>query len=275
MAPGIFEDLQLALDLADMAHVLAVDRFRAGDLTVSTKPDRTPVTDADQAIEQALRAALKDARRTDEVLGEEYGGEARSGRQWIIDPIDGTTNFLRGLPIWATLIALAVDGEPVIGVVSAPALRRRWWAARGNGAWAATVSERGTGAPARIAVSRVAELPDALLSYNSLQGWDDAGSLDGLLALARSCGRTRALGDFWSYVLVAEGQVDIAGEPDLKVWDMAALVPIVTEAGGRFTSLDGRDGPWHGTALATNGLLHDDALARIGLATSHPASPER
>jgi histidinol-phosphatase len=275
MAPGIFEDLQLALDLADMAHVLAVDRFRAGDLAISTKPDRTPVTDADQAIEQALRAALKDARRDDEVLGEEYGGEARAGRQWIIDPIDGTTNFLRGLPIWATLIALAVDGEPLIGVVSAPALRRRWWAARGNGAWAATVTERGTGAPGRLAVSKVAELPDALLSYNSLQGWDDAGALDGLLALARDCWRTRALGEFWSYVLVAEGQVDIAGEPDLKVWDMAALVPIVTEAGGRFTSLDGREGPWHGTALATNGLLHDDALARIGLATSHSGSAER
>ncbi len=275
MAPGIFEDLQLAQDLADMAHVLAVDRFRAADLRITTKPDRTPVTDADRAIEQALRAALTDARRSDGVLGEEYGGAPAAGRQWIIDPIDGTTNYLRGLPVWATLIALAVDGEPVLGVVSAPALRRRWWAAVGHGAWAAPVTEHGTGAPARISVSGVERVEDALLSYNSLQGWDEFGALDGLLGLARRSWRTRALGDFWSYVLVAEGQVDIAGEPDLKVWDMAALVPIVTEAGGRFTSLDGRDGPWHGTALATNGLLHDAALDAIGLAASHPDASAR
>ncbi|MGN6744207.1 MAG: inositol monophosphatase family protein, partial [Amnibacterium sp.] len=156
-----------------------------------------------------------------------------------------------------------------------PALRRRWWASRGNGAWAADLSEEGAGAPQRLGVSGVAVLEDALLSYNSLQGWDEAGLTGGLLALARRCWRTRALGDFWSYVLVAEGQVDIAGEPDLKVWDMAALVPIVTEAGGRFTSLDGRPGPWHGTALATNGRLHDAALERIGLATSHPGDPAR
>ncbi|MGN6743087.1 MAG: inositol monophosphatase family protein, partial [Amnibacterium sp.] len=172
MAPALFDDLQLALDLADMAHVLAADRFRSADLRITTKPDRTPVTDADQAIEQALRAALADARRDDGVLGEEYGGEPLPGRQWIIDPIDGTTNFLRGLPIWATLIALAVDGEPVLGVVSAPALRRRWWASRGNGAWAATLTEEGARAPARLGVSGVAALDDALLSYNSLQGWD-------------------------------------------------------------------------------------------------------
>src|SRR4051794_23982546 len=185
MAPGIFEDLQLAQDLADMAHVLAVDRFRATDLMITTKPDRTPVTDADRAIEQALRAALTDARRSDGVLGEEYGGSPAPGRQWIIDPIDGTTNYLRGLPVWATLIALAVDGEPVLGVVSAPALRRRWWAAVGHGAWAAPVTEHGTGAPAPISVSGVACVEDALLSYNSLQGWDEFGALDGLLGLAR------------------------------------------------------------------------------------------
>lgn len=275
MAAGILEDLRLALDLADMAHVLALQRFRSADLHITTKPDRTPVTDADQAVEQALRAALRDARPEDAVLGEEFGGEPAGGRQWIIDPIDGTTNFLRGLPIWATLIALAVDGEPVLGVASAPALRRRWWAATGHGAWAATVGEHGTGTPGRLAVSGVGQLSDALLSYNSLQGWDDAGALDGLLALSRSVWRTRALGDFWSYVLVAEGQVDIAGEHDLKVYDLAALVPIVTEAGGAFTALDGRPGPWHGTALATNGRLHDAVLQRLGTATSHSARSSR
>lgn len=263
MTDRLADDLRLALDLADMAHVLATERFRAGDLRVETKPDRTPVTDADQAIEQALRAALRDARPRDSVLGEEFGGEPASGRQWIIDPIDGTTNFLRGLPIWATLIALAVDGRPTVGVASAPALRRRWWAAEGRGAWAAEVGPRGTGPAQRLVVSRVAELPDALLSYNSLQGWDQAGALEPLLRLARTTWRTRALGDFWSYVLVAEGQVDIAGEHDLHVYDLAALVPIVTEAGGRFSSLAGEPGPWHGTALATNGLLHDAALALL------------
>jgi histidinol-phosphatase len=261
----IADDLKLALDLADMAHVLSLQRFRAGDLAISTKPDRTPVTDADQAIEQALRAAIRDARPHDAVLGEEYGGDRASGRQWIIDPIDGTANFLRGLPIWATLIALAVDGEPIVGVVAAPALRRRWWGAIGAGAWAADVSPKGTGTAAPLRVSGVGALADAFISYNSVQGWDDAGNLDGLLRLTRASWRARALGDFWSYMLVAEGQLDVAGEYDLQVYDMAALVPIVTEAGGRFSSLAGDPDVWHGTALATNGLLHEDALAAVAV----------
>lgn len=262
------DDLHLALDLADMAHVLALQRFRAADLQITTKPDRTPVTDADRAVEQALRAALRDARPHDAVLGEEFGGEPTGGRQWIIDPIDGTTNFLRGLPIWATLIALVEDGEPIVGVAAAPALQRRWWAATGRGAWAAEVTARGTGTAQRLHVSGVDTIEDALLSYNSLQGWLEAGELDQLLALASRAWRTRALGDFWSYVLVAEGQVDIAGEHDLKVYDLAALVPIVTEAGGRLTGLDGVPGPWQGTALATNGRLHDGVLAAMHDAAS-------
>ena len=253
------DDLALALRLATDAEAIAFDRFRAADLRITTKPDRTPVTDADQAVERAIRDRLAVERPGDAVLGEEYGGEPAPGRQWIVDPIDGTTNFLRGLPIWATLLALAVDGVPVVGVVAAPALGRRWWASAGGGAWTSTTG----GAPVRISVSDVGVLEDALLSYNSLQGWDADGRLDPLLALARRCWRTRALGDFWSYVLVAEGLVDVAGEPDLKVYDMAALVPVVEEAGGRFTSLDGAPGPWHGTALATNGRLHPAALATI------------
>jgi len=256
---GYDDDLRLALDLATRAEAIALDRFRAADLAVTTKPDRTPVTDADRAVERAVRDGLAVARPGDAVLGEEFGGEPAAGRQWIIDPIDGTTNFLRGLPIWATLIALAVDGVPVVGVAAAPALGRRWWAAAGSGAWAGAPG----GEAQRIRVSGVGALEDALLSYNSLQGWDEAGDLAGLLSLARRCWRTRALGDFWSYVLVAEGQVDVAGEHDLKVYDLAALVPIVEEAGGRFTSLRGEPGPWHGTALATNGALHEAALAAI------------
>ena len=243
-----------------MAHVLALERFRALDLRVETKPDRTPVTDADRAVEQALRAALRESRPKDSILGEEYGGDRTGGRQWILDPIDGTANFLRGVPVWGNLVALAVDGEPVVGVVSAPALGRRWWAARGDGAWA--VDAPGS-APRRLGVSAVTDLADASLSYNSLKGWIDEGRADDLLRLADAVWRTRAYGEFWSYMLVAEGALDIAAEFDLQPYDMAALIPIVEEAGGRFSSVGGAAGPWHGSALATNGALHEAVLAAL------------
>ena len=267
--PDLADDLALALRLADAADAQSIARFRAADLRIDTKPDRTPVTDGDTAVERAIREVLADQRPDDAILGEEYGGERASGRQWIVDPIDGTTNFLRGLPIWATLIALAVDGEPVVGVASAPALGRRWWAAIDHGAWAAALPD---GEPERLATSGVRSLDDAFVSYNAIQGWDAAGWLEPLLALTRRSWRSRALGDFWSYVLVAEGQLDVAGEHDLKVYDIAALAPIVAEAGGRFSALDGRPGPWHGTALATNGPLHDEVLEVLA---SHLAPPAR
>jgi histidinol-phosphatase len=254
---GYADDLRLARDLADMAHVISVERFRAQDLRVETKPDRTPVTDADQAVEQALRAALRESRPHDSILGEEYGGERAEGRQWILDPIDGTANFLRGVPVWGTLVALAVDGRPVVGAVGAPALGRQWWAAEGAGAW--TVDAPGT-APRRLEVSAVREISDASLSYNSLKGWQQEGRGDALLRLADCVWRTRAYGEFWSYLMVAEGALDVAAEFDLKPYDMAALVPIVEEAGGRFTSVDGEPGPWHGNALATNGHLHAQVI---------------
>lgn len=263
------DDLALALRLADAADVQSLARFRAADLKIETKPDRTPVTDGDRAVERAIRDILAVARQGDSILGEEYGGERAAGRQWIVDPIDGTTNFLRGLPIWGSLIALAIDGEPVVGVASAPALGRRWWGATGQGAWAASLPG---GEPERIAVSGVRSLDDAFVSYNAIQGWDEAGWLEPLLALTRRSWRSRALGDFWSYMLVAEGQLDVAGEHDMKVYDIAALIPVVTEAGGRFSSLGGLAGPWHGTALATNGVLHDDVLAVLG---SHSAGSAR
>lgn len=256
-------DLALALDLADRADAISLDRFRAVDLTVTTKPDRTPVTDADQAVERAIRAGIAEQRPDDAILGEEYGEEAGSaqgaGRQWIIDPIDGTANFLRGVPIWGTLIALAVDAVPVLGVVSAPALGQRWWGARGLGAY---TSQHG-GGERKLQVSGVRDLADASLSYNSLPGWDQAGRLEPIIELSRSVWRARAIGDMWSYMLVAEGAIDIAGEFDLQPYDMAALQPIVEEAGGRFSSVDGDDGPWHGSALATNGLLHQEVLQRL------------
>lgn len=287
------EDLQLALRLADAADAITRERFLALDLEVETKPDLTPVSDADQAVERAIIEILAAERGNDFMLGEEYGvqpgrvaehpvpeGE-HPHRQWIIDPIDGTSNFVRGVPIWATLISLAIDGVPVVGVVSAPALGKRWWASTDNGAWVddshdplATIplpfelAERveqpmvAIAAPRRIHVSKITELSEASISYNSLQQWDNAGYLDELVSLSRRVWRTRAYGDFWSYMLLAEGLLEVAGEFDLKPYDMAALLPIVREAGGTFTSVDGHPDCWHGSALASNGAVHE-AVMRV------------
>jgi histidinol-phosphatase len=253
------DDLTLALELADGADAISLGRFRAADLHVSTKPDRTFVTDADRAVEHAIHEGIARMRPYDSFYGEESGTTGTATRQWIIDPIDGTSNFLRGVPVWGTLIALAVDGVPVLGVVSAPALGKRWWAAAGSGAW---LSEAGA-EPRRIRVSQVSDLTDASLSFQSIAQWDEAGYLDPLIALSRRVWRDRAYGDMWSYMLLAEGLIDITGEFDVKPYDLAALIPIVEEAGGRFSSIDGREGPWHGSALATNGLLHEVTLALL------------
>ncbi|MDM4764133.1 inositol monophosphatase family protein [Galbitalea sp. SE-J8] len=258
---SLADDLALALKLAGEADLISLERFQALDLRVTTKPDRTPVTDADQAVERSIRAGLAAARPHDAILGEEYGTEGDSRRQWIIDPIDGTANFLRGVPIWGTLIALAVDGRPEVGVVSAPALGKRWWAACGHGAWGQTADGHAHGhEPQRLRVSGVTALADVALSYNNIQGWDGAGRLDELVALQRAVWRARSVGDAWAYMLVAEGHLDAAGEWDLKPYDIAALIPIVEEAGGRFTSLEGEAGPWSGSALATNGHVHEEIL---------------
>jgi histidinol-phosphatase len=254
------DDLAVALRLADRADTATRARFGALDLRIETKPDLTPVTDADRAVEYKLREALRRERPDDSVLGEEFGGStAFSGRQWIIDPIDGTKNFVRGVPVWATLIALLDDGVPSLGVVSAPALRRRWWAARGFGAFAAVDGSP----PRRLSVSSVAELGAASLSFSSLSGWAQLGLRERFLALTDAVWRVRAYGDFWSYCLVAEGAVDVAAEPEVSVWDLASLDILVREAGGTFTSLDGRAGPHGGSAVATNGLLHDEVLNRL------------
>jgi histidinol-phosphatase len=199
---------------------------------------------------------LQRTRPRDAVVGEEFEPTGHGPRRWVVDPIDGTKSFVRGVPVWATLIALVVDEETVLGLVSAPALGRRWWAAQGSGAF----TGRSLSAARRLHTSKVADVSDASLSYAEIGEWRTAGRAKGFTELLRRCWRTRAYGDFWSYMLVAEGAVDIACEPDLKLHDMAALVPIVTEAGGRFTSLDGRDGPWGGSAVATNGLLHEEIL---------------
>jgi histidinol-phosphatase len=260
MALDFTDDLRLAHVLADDADALTTARFKALDLHVMTKPDLTPVTDADQAVEAGIRRTLSRARPRDVVLGEEEGSSGHGSRRWIVDPIDGTKNFVRGVPVWATLIALEVDDEVVVGVVSAPQLNRRWWAMKDGGAWTGKSLLRATACQ----VSDVSRIEDSSLSYASLHGWEERGHLDDFLALSRRCWRTRAYGDFWSYMLVAEGAVDLAAEPDLELYDMAALDIIVREAGGIFTSLDGEPGPYGGNALASNGKLHDQALAFLG-----------
>jgi histidinol-phosphatase len=266
-APGPYAgDLALALALADEADELTVRRFRAADLVVETKPDLTPVSDADRAVEELLRDRLRVARADDRVVGEEQGGDRPdghwTGRRWVLDPIDGTKSFVRGVPVWATLVALVDGTEAVVGVVSAPALGRRWWAARGAGAWTAWVGDRSEDGPRPLRVSAVRSVGDASLSYSDRQEWPDAGA--GFDRLVAACWRTRGYGDFWSHVLVAEGAVDIAAEPELSVWDVAALVPVVVEAGGQVTGCDG--GPvllGASGAVSTNGLVHDDVLALL------------
>jgi histidinol-phosphatase len=256
--PGAYgADLALALELADIADGITSARFRAGDLRVERKPDRTPVTDADTAAEDAMRSLLAERRPGDSVLGEERGGTGVPGRGWLLDPIDGTKNFSRGMPVWATLIALAEDGRPVVGVVSAPALRRRWWASAGDGAHASGPD----GVARRISVSGVAALEDACLSTTELSTWAELDALPRYLDLSARCWVTRAWGDFWQHVLVAEGSIDIAVDGEANPWDLAAVQIVVTEAGGRFSDLSGAERYDGGNGLSSNGPLHDPALA--------------
>lgn len=253
------EDLALALELAGHADVVTMHRFEATDLSVKSKPDMTPVSDADLACEKKLRAELKKARPQDEVLGEEFGGEpVTTGRQWVIDPIDGTKNYVRGVPVWATLISLLEDGEPVVSVVSAPALRRRWYASKGAGAFRVWCGE-----PKQLKVSQVSKLANASVAFSSLEGWTERDLLNNFIDLSQSTWRLRGYGDFWNYCLVAEGAVDIGAEPEVSLWDLAAPSLLVTEAGGKFTNLEGVDGPAGGSAVATNGLLHSNVLDKL------------
>ena len=256
------EDLALALELADVADAITRARFRATDLLVETKPDHTPVTEADTAVERAVRERLADLRPGDAILGEEYGSsEAGSaGRRWVVDPIDGTANYVRGIPIWATLLALQEGDEVTVGVVSAPALHRRWWASRGAGAFGSDgLSEE----PRRLRVSAVRALEDAQLCISGLAEWEERGRLERLMSLVRRCWRTRGFGDFWTYMLVAEGVADVGCEAVVSLWDLAAAQVVVEEAGGTFSDLAGVRTPDGGDALATNGLLHAQALALV------------
>jgi histidinol-phosphatase len=244
------------LSLVDNADRVTMARFQAADLHVEKKPDLTPVTEADRAVEEQIRASLQVERPADGVLGEEFGGSTDNRRVWIIDPIDGTKNYVRGVPVWATLIGLSIDGVVTVGVVSAPALGRRWWAAAGEGAW---VQVSGSDQPARISVSAVGALSDASVSYSDRVGWQSAA----LNRLLDGTWRQRAYGDFWSHVLVAEGAVDIAAEPSLAIHDMAALIPIVQEAGGEMTGFRGGDPLTEGSAVTTNRILHNHVLSLL------------
>jgi histidinol-phosphatase len=256
-------DLALAIRLADAADSITLARYQSIDLVVTTKPDNTPVTDADKATEEALRALLKNHRPDDGIVGEEFGNDAGSAeRYWVIDPIDGTKNFLRGVPTWATLIGLIEkqsDGREVVvvGVVSAPALFRRWHASEGHGAFVSV----NKAAPQRISVSQVSEVKDASISYSDFIGWGER--LAPFQELMSSAWRTRGIGDFWSHMLGAEGAVDVAIEPSLALWDMAALDIIVREAGGRFTNVAGVDGSLGGSGLSTNSAIHQKIVDKL------------
>jgi histidinol-phosphatase len=259
------DDLAVALRLADAADEITMSRFLAADLVVDRKPDRSPVTDADTAVEDTVREILAELRPDDGILGEERGGAVGAGRTWVLDPIDGTKNFLRGNPVWATLIALVDGGEPVVGVVSAPAFPRRWWASAGSGAWvSAPAGER------RLRVSGVSALEDAYLSTTDLGSWVEYHSREAYVALVDACWESRAFGDFWQHVLVAEGSLDLAVDPVANPWDLAAVQVLVTEAGGRLTDLLGRPGFTHGNGIASNGLLHDAALEVLQAGVNAP-----
>ncbi len=261
------DDLRVAWELANIADSITMDRFEADNLKVKAKPDLTPVSDADLAVERAIRTYLNDHCPTDDIVGEEFGGNADYvGRQWVIDPIDGTKNFVRRVPTWATLIALMVDGIPRMCVISAPALQRRWWAAEGAGAYRCSANS-----PAKqIHVSEVSELRHASISFSSLIGWKRKNLMDNFINMMNYSWRMRGYGDFFSYCLMAEGAVDVAAEPEVCLWDLAALDILVREAGGRFSSLDGRPGPHSGEAVATNALLHDQVLRAINLGELPP-----
>jgi histidinol-phosphatase len=252
-------DLELALEMAAVADQLAMSRYRALDLSIETKPDFTPVTEADRAVENKLRELLAGNRPDDGVIGEEFPNTNESAsRTWIIDPIDATKNYVRGVPVWATLIALAVDGKPEVGVVSAPAMGRRWWASPQDGAFTQDVD----GSIRSLNVSAVRDLADASFSFSDSVGWEALGS-DVLSRITSSVWRSRGYGDFWSHLLVAEGAVDIAIEPELQSYDMAAFVAIVLASGGTVTGANGQDPLTAGNAVTTNGLLHNVVLDLI------------
>ncbi|GAA1152722.1 inositol monophosphatase family protein [Ornithinicoccus hortensis] len=254
------DDLRLAHVLADAVERSTLDTFASPELRVEVTEDGTLVTDADRHTEELLRHQLQRTRPRDVVQGEQLPTTGHGNRRWVLDPIHGTVNYVRGVPVWATLIGLLVDDAPVLGLVAAPSLARRWWAAIGSGAWTGRALTRAR----RIHVADTSRLEHASVSYGDLSPWLDSPRRDGFLQVVDRAWRSRAYGEFWSHVLVAEGAADVALGPDLDVHQMTALAPIVTEAGGRFTDLEGTDGPFGDAGVSTNGLLHDEVLRALG-----------
>ena len=248
-------DLKLAIELADAADAITMRHYQSASLAVRTKSDKTPVSEADEAVERMIRERIATERPGDGVVGEEFGTSGATVRRWILDPIDGTKNYIRGIPVWATLIGLEENGRIVAGVVSAPAMGRRWWAARGEGAFVNALGETRA-----IRVSAIDKLEHSHLTYDSVTDFDQHGGAVRFLSLMRHCTRSRGFGDFWAHMLVAEGAVEIAIEPAVAIWDMAPVQLIVEEAGGRFTDLRGEPRIDGGSAVSTNGLVHDAVL---------------
>ncbi len=253
--------LELALAICDETDPLAMGSFRR-DVRVSTKPDRTLVSEADTAIERLARDRIHSAYPDHGLVGEELGTEAGDAPvRWYIDPIDGTHNFVRGVPLFGTLLAVERDGVLEVGVISAPALRDRWYARRGGGAWAVHRNESDD--PRRIRVSTVATVPDAQVLYGSGRDIAGSGRMPGLRPLLAHAWRERGFGDFWGYALVAEGAAEVMVEVGLKSWDAAAPAIVVEEAGGRWSDVDGGRRLDAGTFVVTNGVMHDEILRRL------------
>jgi histidinol-phosphatase len=257
------EWLALALELSDMADALALEAFRR-DMVISTKPDRTFVTETDREIEERIRERILAAYPDHGIVGEEFGTEAAdAGVRWYVDPIDGTHNFMRGVPLFGTLIGVEREGELQVGMVSAPAIGSRWYARRGGGAWAVDTGRVSVREPRRLRVSGVAAVPDMQLLYGSANDIATSGKAPGFGALVVETWRDRGFGDFWGYTLVAEGAAEAMVEVDLHSWDMAAPMVVVEEAGGRVTDLAGTRSIHERSAVASNGLLHDEVLERL------------
>ena len=248
-------DLHLAMDLADAADAITMRHYQSATLSVRTKTDTTPVSEADEAVERMIRERLSAERPDDGIVGEEFGTSGATSRRWILDPIDGTKNYVRGIPVWGTLIGIEENGRISAGVISAPAMGRRWWASRGEGAFV-----RALGMTRAIRASAIDTLEEAHLTYDSVTDFDLHGGAVRFLSLMRRCTRSRGFGDFWAHMLVAEGAVEIAIEPSVAIWDMAPVQIIVEEAGGRFTDMAGNARIDGGSAVSTNGLVHDAGL---------------
>jgi histidinol-phosphatase len=248
-------DLDLALALADAADAITMQHYQSASLSVRTKTDKTPVSEADEAVERMIRERIAAERPGDGILGEEFGTTGDVARRWILDPIDGTKNYVRGIPVFGTLIGLEENGKIIAGVVSAPAMARRWWAAKGEGAFCTEL-----GKTRQMRVSNIDTVAQSHVAYDSIGDFDQYGGAVRFLSLMRHCERSRGFGDFWAHMLVAEGAMEIAIEPAVSIWDMAPIQIIVEEAGGRFTDIRGEARIDGGSALSTNGRVHEAVL---------------